>query len=418
MPPVFPFIPSSKKAISTYLVETMLLVVGLYGLWLWLCSAERYASQNVLSAICFGIVPLIAFVYVVKREKAKEDEKDLSESFHFRLSQMQQRLNARDDFFQTVADCTPSAMTIFDKNNEYWFMNASAAAEWDLSEADVVGKKPIDVVGEERGSAIEKNLEHVKKSGMPLETRAHENSGKNGIRYIQTTYYPISSFGEFPGGVMMRDENVTTIMVERERRENMLRQVISTLVAVVDRRDPYAAGHSERVGQLSRELAVDLGLPDREAEAAEIAGSLMNFGKVLVPRTILTKTESLTQEELNLIRTSIMTSADILSRIDFSVPVVPTLRQILERYDGSGAPRGLKGDAILMTARIVTVANAFIALVSPRAYRPGIDFAVAAQNLAKDAGKAFDPGVIEALERLQRKNATKASWLAATKAAG
>jgi len=405
----------SKKSL-TYLIGFLLLGMSACGFWLWMTD-PRTGFPSLLHLICFTIWPLIIFAFMVLREAANANHLGTSKSFHSRLSQMQQRLNAQDDFFQTIANCTPSALTIFDKNNAYWFVNSSAAAELELSASDVVGKKPVEVVGGERGRKLEKNLDQVKQNNAPLEVLHQENGAKGGIRYLQTIYYPISSFGEFPGGVMARDENVTTIVIERERRENMLRQILSTLVAVVDRRDPYASGHSARVGQLSRALAVEMNLPDRDVEAAEIAGSLMNFGKVLVSRSILTKTEALTQDELQRIRDSIMTSADILSLIDFGAPVVPTLRQVLERFDGTGAPDGLKGDAILMTARIVAVANAFVALVSPRAYRAGIDFIVASQNLGRDAGTAFDPRVIEVLETYLRKNASKITWLSVTKPA-
>ena len=108
----------------------------------------------------------------------------------------------------------------------------------------------------------------------------------------------------------------------------------------------YASGHSQRVGQLSRALAEELVLSELEIETAETAGSLMNFGKMLVSRQILTKTVALTTEELQRVRDGIMTSADILSMIDFVGPVVPTLRQVLERMDGTGAPKNLKGEQI------------------------------------------------------------------------
>lgn len=404
-----------KKSL-TYLIAFLLLATGAYGFWLWM-SGGGQTRQDIPFLICFGVIPLAVFIFMVAREAGEAGQIGASISFQSRLSQMQQRLNAQDDFFQTVANCTPSALTIFNTNNEYWFVNSTAAAELGLSASDVVGKKPVEVVGGERGRKLEKNLDHVKQSNTPVEVLNQENGGKSGVRYLKTIYYPISSFGEFPGGVMARNEDVTTIVIERERRENMLRQIISTLVAVVDRRDPYASGHSARVGQLSRALAVEMNLSDREVEAAEIAGSLMNFGKVLVSRSILTKTEALTQDELQRIRDSIMTSADILSLIDFGSPVVPTLRQVLERFDGTGAPEGLKGDAILITARIVAVANAFVALVSPRAYRDGIDFIVAARNLSRDAGTVFDPRIIEVLESFLRKNASKISWLSVSKPA-
>lgn len=404
---------SSKESFLTLLLQTLLLVTGLYGLSVWFTGT----GQGSLFLLCFCAAPFAALALVTWSALSDKHAIGSHVSFQARLSQLQQRLNAQDDFFQTIANCTPSALTIFTKNNEYWFVNASAAAELGKTAGEIVGKKPVELLGGDRGRKIEKDLDQVKASNDPLETLTQETDGKTGFRYAQTTYYPIAAFGEFPGGVMARDENITTVMIERERREHMLRQTISTLVAVVDRRDPYASGHSARVGQLSRALAVELHLTEREIDAAEIAGSLMNFGKVLVSRAILTKTGALTTEELQRIRDSIMTSADILSMIDFGIPVIPTLRQVLERFDGTGAPQKLQGESILITARIVTLANAFVALVSPRAYRPGIDFSVAAQNLVRDSGTVFDPRVITALQNFLKKNAATLNWLTPAKPA-
>src|SRR5207302_2662956 len=133
------------------------------------------------------------------------------------------------------------------------------------------------------------------------------------------------------------------------------------------RRDKYAADQSTRVATLSRAVAEEMELPPGLAETVETAGYLMNFGKLLVPPELLTKTGPLSEAEMVLIRSSIQTTADIIAGIEFDGPVVETLRQMQERFDGEG-PRGLKGDAILLTARIVAVANAFVAMASPRAY--------------------------------------------------
>jgi HD-GYP domain-containing protein (c-di-GMP phosphodiesterase class II) len=185
--------------------------------------------------------------------------------------------------------------------------------------------------------------------------------------------------------------------VERERQEQTFRQLVDTLIAVVDRRDPYAAGHSIRVGMIAKAIAKQMELDEQSVEAAEIAGSLMNLGKIMVPRAILVKTTALDSDELMKVRKAILTSADILSLISFQIPVIPTLRQVLERYDGKGVPEGRRAENILVTARIVAVANSFIALVSPRAHRVGLDIDAALAILKKDVGTVFDPRAVESL---------------------
>lgn len=406
---------SFKKARS-YLAEVLLSLLSGYGFWRGaqeLFSANEYPQFEPLFFLVFlGVVPLTIVVLIIVLNASEKVRVLSSEGFQHRIDELQRRMNGQDDFFQMINKNTSSTLEIYDNNNEYWYVNASAARKLGVSETFIVGKKVIEVMGLDQGSKVLKNLDIVKQSGLPFEATEHFTESGGGIAYIQTSYRPLAPFGEFPGGIMAWGDNVTTSMIERERRESMLRQIISTLVAVVDRRDPYAAGHSSHVGQLSRALAVEMNLSDANIEAAEIAGSLMNFGKVMISRSILTKTESLTPEELQRIRDGILMSADILSLIDFSVPVVPSLRQVLEHFDGTGAPHGLKGEAILPTAQIVAVANAFVALVSPRAYRPDLDFSVAMQRLLKDSGTIFAPRVINALEKVLDRKSSEFTWLA------
>jgi HD-GYP domain-containing protein (c-di-GMP phosphodiesterase class II) len=360
-----------------------------------------------------GIAPLLGFLFISLHKSGGAPANNAT-LFQSSIDGLQKRLNKQDDFFRLVNENTLSSLAIYTDRDEFWFVNARAAEEMGVDENEAIGKKPVEILAS-RGRKIGKTLEQVRTTGKPIEVCEQYNDAKGSVRYTQTRYCTLAPFGDFPGGVMARGENVTGLLIERERQEGMLRQVISTLVAVVDRRDPYASGHSSRTGQLARLLAIEMQLSDQDVETTSIAGSLMNFGKVLISRSVLTKTEALTKDELQRIRDSILTSADILSRIDFGLPVVATLRQVLERYDGSGGPEGLKGDQILIFARIVAVANSFIALVSPRAYRDGIDPAVAAQKIAEDAGKSFDPRVTAALQGFIIKNIDRLDWLAITK---
>ena len=403
---------ASKRVLLTCLVAGAFLAVSLYALFTPTLAMEEWGQ---FFFACFGMLSLLILAFVWLSEVLGASRQYASAGFQMRIDELQKRLNAQDDFFRSISDGTPSTLTIYDANNTYWFINASAATELNQTGAHVVGRRPVEILGGERGHEVERNLEQVKITGKSHEILHQDIDVRGHVRYIQTSYLPLSPAGEFPGGVMARDENVTSIVVERERRENMFQQIISTLVAVVDRRDPYASGHSARVGHLSRALAVELALSSVEIESAEIAGSLMNFGKVLISRAILTKTENLTPAELQRVRDGILTSADILSMIDFSTPVVPTLRQVLERFDGTGVPQGLKGDAILITARIVSVANAFVAIVSPRAYRSGVSLIDAHHRLAEGSGTVFDPTVIAGIERLITKKNAKLDWLSGSK---
>ena len=154
-----------------------------------------------------------------------------------------------------------------------------------------------------------------------------------------------------------------------------------------------------------------MGLDATTVETAETAGRLMNIGKIVVPEALLTRAGRLQDDEVRLIRDSLQASADLLDGIAFQGPVVETLRQLQERWDGGGRPRGLAGEDILPSARIVQVANAFVALASPRAYRAAESPERAAQALVAEGGKAFDLKAVAALLHLVENRAAELGFL-------
>ena len=136
-------------------------------------------------------------------------------------------------------------------------------------------------------------------------------------------------------------------------------------------------------------------LDAEEVDCVEVAGRLMNLGKILVPEALLTKTTPLSEEEIGLIRGGIGTSADLLEGVEFTGPVVETLRQLHEHAgDGTTTPDG--GD-VLVTTRIVAAANTCVALASPRAYRAGLSIDEALDSLLSKMGSGADRRVVLAL---------------------
>lgn len=401
-----------------YALCPVLLGFSVYGFWGWLSiptMTHLMQRGELFTLICLVVMPLALFLFLSVKMAQKIVHNKQAVSYQMRLDHLQHRLNTQEDFIHSVTDNNPEAVAIFDKDNRYWFVNRSAAQRLG-SEASEVIKKPLEkLIGYERAAKIEKRLSDVRSTKQAVESLDQIKDENGQVRFMQSHYEMIAPFGDFTGGVILREADVTNLIVERERRSGMLRQVIGTLVAVVDRRDPYAIGHSARVGRLARLISEELLLSEKDIEATEIAGSLMNFGKVLVPREILTKTTALTTEELQLVRDSILTSADILSIIDFDGPVVATLRQVMERFDGTGVPEGLRGNSIIMTARVLAVANAYVALVSTRAHRPSLPFNEALDILIKDNNKFYDHNVVLALSNALKNRRDALDWMGPSK---
>ncbi|MEQ1673763.1 MAG: HD-GYP domain-containing protein, partial [Candidatus Nitrotoga sp.] len=166
--------------------------------------------------------------------------------------------------------------------------------------------------------------------------------------------------------------------------------------AIVEMRDPYTAGHQVRVADLAMAIAKQMGLPDEQAHAIHLAGMVHDLGKIQIPAEILSKPGKITGIEYSLIKFHPQAGYDILKGINFPWPIAQMVLQHHERLDGSGYPQGLKGDAILLEARILSVADVVEAMSSHRPYRPGLGIEVALAEITKQRGIYFDPQVVDA----------------------
>ena len=262
-----------------------------------------------------------------------------------------------------VTDSQPNSIVIYDTGGCYRWFNEEAVELSGLDRESLYGKHVSSVVGSVEGKRIVGWIEECSEKG---ELVSHTHSltydvagphGEVGERVYSSDLIPIAETEEGKPGVLVVSQDITDSVRERTRRERIMRQLVSTLVSVVDRRDPFSANHSVRVGLVSSAIAGEMELEPEFGEAAEIAGNLMNLGKISVPENVLTKAEALSEEEIQLIRESILTSADLISDIEFDGPIAETIRQLQENFDGSGIPGGLAGEEILLTARVVSVAK-------------------------------------------------------------
>lgn len=313
-----------------------------------------------------------------------------------RYRQSTERFQSLSRFLRVVTDGQPTAIFAVDGRGRYSFANRQAAAEAGMDPEDMLGKSLSNVLGAAYAGLLEPINNEVIERGQPR-TEWHELRTGPGRRILKTEHIPLAAGSDHEAGVLVISEDMTELEEAREKRTKTLRELVSTCVAVVDRRDPYSANHSARVAEVARAIAEGMRLSPVEIETCDIAGALMNLGKVLVPEEVLTKAGRLTESELEMIRQSVQTSADLIQGVDFDGPVEETIRQIQEHWDGGGQPRGLSGDQILPTARVVAVANAFVALVSARAYRTGMSFDKAAEILLSEAGRTFDRRPVMAL---------------------
>jgi len=185
-----------------------------------------------------------------------------------------------------------------------------------------------------------------------------------------------------------------------QRLEAALKTSISSLNLALREKDPYTAGHNERVARIAVDIGAAMGLGDEKQETLMLAGLLHDIGKIGVPESILNKRCTLSAQELEQIKTHVGGSYRILQGIPFDGPVAEVVLQHHERFDGTGYPSGLAGEGILLEARILAVADVYEALTSDRPYRAGLGPGDAASHVLKNAGTHFCPHCVAAFGRV------------------
>jgi len=167
------------------------------------------------------------------------------------------------------------------------------------------------------------------------------------------------------------------------------------MVDIIEARDPYTGGHVWRVSQFAKLLATKIGLPEDDVIKISIAAYLHDLGKVGIPDNILQKAEALTNAEYAIVKTHPSIGSKLLGGHPLAEMVTSAARDHHERLDGKGYPNGLRGEQISLTARIVSITDAFDAMTSTRPYRKGMTVDTALSILEKESGTQFDSKLVE-----------------------
>ncbi len=190
-----------------------------------------------------------------------------------------------------------------------------------------------------------------------------------------------------------------------KKSQLILDGIVKTLSKIVETRDPYTSGHEDQVAKIACRIAKEMKLTEEQVSSIYISATLHDIGKISVPSEILTKPSILTNLEREIIKTHCKVANDILANIEFPYPVAEIIYQHHERMDGSGYPRGLKGDDIALEARIIGVADVIDAMASYRPYRPALGVDAAIEEITKFRGVTYDPSVVDACLKIYKRTA-------------
>jgi len=196
------------------------------------------------------------------------------------------------------------------------------------------------------------------------------------------------------------EDRTRALMESNQRLQETIERTVEIVALTVETRDPYTAGHQKRVAEIARAIALEMKLTEDVTKGIFMAGLIHDLGKIGVPAEILSKPKALSEAEFTLIRTHPQVGYDILKTIAFPWPLAEIILQHHERLDGSGYPRGLAGDAVLIEARILGVADVVEAMASHRPYRPALGIQAALEEIRRKKGTVYDPRVVEACQKI------------------
>lgn len=181
-----------------------------------------------------------------------------------------------------------------------------------------------------------------------------------------------------------------------EDLQKTLDGTIEAIALMCEVRDPYTSGHEKRVAQLACAIAEEIGLSEDKRKGVHVSAFLHDIGKIAAPSEILCKPSELSVHEYSIVKTHSEVGYSILKNVKFPWPVAQIVLQHHEMLDGSGYPAGLKGEEILMEARVIAVADTVEAMVNHRPYRPALGINYALREISRNRGVLYDPKVVDA----------------------
>ncbi len=319
----------------------------------------------------------------------------------------EEALSREKSFSDSILESLPGSFyctAVVDHKLRYVRWNTNQERTLGYSAAEMSVLDPVESIAPEDRDLVAQKIKEVMSSGSSS-TEAHlYTKDKRKIPVLLT-----GSRTEIEGRTYLLG---TAINIARQQQaEDDLRQSVSklrttlkeaidSLASAIEMRDPYTAGHQERVTRLACAVAAEMGLTGERIEGIQIAGVIHNIGKLYVPAEILSKPTKLSDLEYSMIKMHAQVGYTILGKIDFPWPIAQIVHQHHECVNGSGYPLGLAGKDILLEAKILCVADVVEAMSSHRPYRPALGIQAALQEISQKRGILYDREVVDACLRL------------------
>ena len=358
---------------------------------------ESTAHQNFILTVFLLVVFIVTISFIAIWRHATS----------LRLQKNMSRLKARAELLSAIGDSVNDHTFLLDHNDKLVFINKSLATSSSIDNVNVRGKALNHVFNNEITSrllAIKPDIteDNIRNKEMRLAFKDKRHDYHVSVITLKHADYKQSHL------YVMHD--ITKLKDVQGRHNRLMQGIISTLTQLIDKHDPYCAHHSQRTREVAVAIARDMGLPQERIDTLAMAALLANIGKLYIPTEMLANIEPLTEEEELMLRENVNYSVEILQDLEFDGPVITFIQQKNECLDGSGYPEGISGDNIARESRILSVSNAFVAMVSSRAYRSGMPVKEVLDVLSSEAGNRYDRQVIAALINIVENHSDWFSW--------
>jgi len=307
------------------------------------------------------------------------------------LEESEERLRA---IFHSAIDA------IFTKNlrGEFTRINQAFIDLLQQDERNILGRKVDDLLPEPLARRYQE-LDQLVLQGTAVSREIVHRVGAHELT-LHLNLVPLIGNDDKIIGICGYAQDISERKQALEKIRITLEGAIQAMMAIVGQRDPYTSGHQLRVSRLSVAIARKLGLPADQIEGLRLAAMMHDVGKASLPAELLSKPSRLTEAERRIIRAHPALGANILRQIPFPWDLARFVEEHHEKLDGSGYPKGLKGDQISLEARIIGVADLVESISSHRPYRPAKLLDEALVDLQKQSGTQYDPKIIDILLEL------------------
>ena len=292
------------------------------------------------------------------------ENKEVAEQFR----RLAEQINAQKALVDSINATIPELVGLKNGLGEYIYVNEAFARAAGREVEEIIGMDDAAVFGFDTAKRLARSDDKVRDTGRAV--RVDETIWLMSKKY----HFHISKvpfhMDEDDKAILSVLRDNTEVVEAQELSRRVVQNTIDALVRTIEKIDPYLGGHTRLMGAFSQEMARSLQMRDQDLATVEAASNLSQIGKMFVDPAILNKPGKLTDEELKEMQRHVEYAQNLLKDIDFDLPVVDAIVQMNENPDGSGYPKGLKEEQIILPAKVLSVANGFCALIKPRAYRP------------------------------------------------